>query len=54
MHYSAENRVIIVDVLLTTIIGAVGFFIKGEDAEFSTGTQVNTSVASDMEIEQKK
>jgi len=40
---------------LTTIIGgAVGFFIKGQDAEFSTGTQVNTSVASDMEIEPKQ
>lgn len=46
----------IVSVLLfvTTVFGgAVGFFIKGKDAEFKAGTQLNSSVASDTEIEPK-
>lgn len=29
----------------------IGFFIKGKDAEFNAGTNINSSVASDMEIE---
>jgi len=38
----------------TTIIGgAAGFLIKGKDAEFRAGTQLNSSVASDTEIEPK-
>lgn len=38
--------------LFTTIIGgAVGFLIKGKEAEFRAGTQLNSSVASDMEVE---
>ena len=38
--------------LLTTLIGgAIGFLIKGKEAEFVAGTQLNASVASDMEIE---
>ncbi|WP_420457833.1 hypothetical protein [Neolewinella sp.] len=37
---------------LTTFIGgAVGFLIKGKEAEFRAGTQLNASVASDLEIE---
>jgi hypothetical protein len=40
--------------LLTTIIGgALGFFIKGKDAEFRSGMQLNSSVASDIEVEPK-
>ncbi len=38
--------------LITAGIGlAIGFFIKGKDAEFNAGTNINSSVASDMEIE---
>lgn len=33
--------------------GAVGFFIKGKHAEFRAGTQLNSSIASDTEIEPK-
>lgn len=37
---------------LTTFIGgAIGLLIKGRDAEFIAGTQLNASVASDLEIE---
>ena len=37
---------------LTTFIGgAVGLLIKGKDAEFRAGTQLNSSVASDLQIE---
>jgi hypothetical protein len=39
--------------LFTIVGGAVGFFIKGKDAEFKSGMQVNSSVASDLEIEPK-
>jgi hypothetical protein len=39
---------------LTTIIGGgIGFFIKGKDAEFRSGMQLNSSVASDIEVEPK-
>jgi len=35
-----------------TLIGfGIGFFIKGKDAEFKAGTSINSSVASDMEVE---
>ena len=35
----------------TFIGGAIGLLIKGKDAEFVAGTQLNASVASDLEIE---
>ena len=38
--------------LLFFVIGALGsLLIKGKDAEFRSGTQLNASVASDLEIE---
>jgi len=35
-----------------TLIGfGIGLFIKGKDAEFKAGTSINSSVASDLEVE---
>lgn len=37
--------------IFTIIGGAVGLLIKGKDAEFRAGTTINSSTASDMEVE---
>ncbi len=41
----------IVLLILTIVGGAVGFFIKGKDAELKAGTTINSSVASDSKID---
>jgi hypothetical protein len=37
--------------LFTLVGGAIGFFIKGKDAELKAGTTINSSVASDSKID---
>jgi uncharacterized membrane protein (UPF0136 family) len=36
---------------LTIVGGAIGFFIKGKNAEMRAGTSSNVSVASDAQVD---